>query len=106
MIPDFPTFMFEPNFAGLVSFMVTVLLPILAALLMKRSWSTTTKGMVLLAVAAGKVLGESFLAQGDDFNLVNAVYVIAANYVIAVGFYFGLLKGSPLSERAMNTGIK
>jgi hypothetical protein len=106
MIPDLPGYMFDQSWAGLASFAVAVLLPLVAALVMKASWSSTVKGFVLLVVSAVKTFGEAFLLQGADFNAAATGYAVALNFAVAVVFYFGLLKDSQIQQKALSTGIR
>lgn len=70
--PDLPTYLFEPSLAGVLSLAVAILLPLLAALLMKSAWSAFRKGLVLLALATIKAFLEAWLGaanSGEHFDL-------------------------------------
>ena len=106
-IPTLPTYLFEPNLKGLLSFVLAVALPTLAALLMKRSWLASIKGVVLLAIAAVKTIVESLVAGGGSFDgFVELVYTVGLNFGVAVVAYFGLLRGTELQQRALDSGVK
>jgi len=109
ILPELPTYLFAPNLAGVLSLILTVLLPLGAALLMKQSWSTTAKGMVLLALAAVKAFAEAWLAatvSGVTFNAAEVGYAVVVNWGIAVAAYFGLLKDTDVQQSAIRAGVK
>lgn len=105
-LPTLPTFMFEANLRGILSFVVAFILPLLAALLTKASTRGWVKGVALLALAATKSVIEAFVAGGADFNLATTIYTVALNFGIAVIAYFGLLRGSPPQVHAQNSLVK
>ena len=105
-LPTLPTYLFEPNLVGVVSLVLTILLPLVVGLLTRPSTASHVKGIGLLAVAAVKSVLEAFLAGGADFNLALTVYAVAINFGIAVVAYFGLLRGSPPQVHAQNSLVK
>lgn len=108
VLPSLPTYLFAPNLAGLLSTAVTVLLPILAALVMRPAWSAGTKGLVLLVLAAAKAFLEAWLSAVDAdvaFNAATAGYAVAVNFLIAVAVHFGLLRDTRLQQAALRGGI-
>jgi hypothetical protein len=97
VFPSLPTFLFEPSLAGLLSLIVTFLLPLLAALLMKSRWSAFQKGLVLLALATVKAFVEAWLGAvnaNEPFDLWRVLYADVINFIIAVAAYVGLLRGT------------
>ena len=107
IFPQLPTYLFAPNLAGVLSLVLTVVLPLGAALLMRQSWSAFRKGLVLLAMSAAKAFLEAWLAAvdaGTVFNFATTGYAIVVNFLIAVVFYFGLLRNTDIQLRAMNSG--
>lgn len=109
VFPELPTYLFVPNLAGLLSLILNVVLPVVAALLMKQSWSTAVKGTVLLALSAVKAFVEAWIAAntaGQPFNLTGAVTSIAVVFGIAVLSYFGLLRNTSLQRAAITSGVK
>lgn len=107
-LPDLPTFLFTPTIGSILSWVLAFVLPLAAALLMKRSWSTATKGLVLLALAGVKAYVEAWLAAenaGMAFNHVTTLYALALNFGIAVASYFGVLKGTAVQQAALNSGV-
>jgi hypothetical protein len=105
-LPTLPTFMFEANLRGLLSFVVAFLLPLVAALLTRASTPGWVKGVTLLFLAGTKSVIEAFIAGGADFNLSTTVYTVALNFGVAVIAYFGLLRGSPPQIHAQNSLVK
>lgn len=99
-LPTLPTYMFEPNLRGLLSFFIAFLLPFLVALATKQSWSSNTKALVLIGFAAVKSVVEAYLVGGADFNLSTTIYTIALNAGIAVLAYFGGLRKTNLMSKA------
>lgn len=107
ILPELPTYLFAPNLAGVLSLVLTFLLPLIAALFMRTSWSTARKGLVLLAVAALKAFLEAWLVAveaGVGFNFAEVGYATLVNFGLAVVFYFGLLKNTGVQQAAINGG--
>lgn len=107
-LPDIPTFLFTPTLGSLLSWVLAFLLPLAAALLMKQSWGTGRKGLILLGLAAVKSYVEAWLAAdsaGVAFNHVTTLYALALNFGIALAAYFGVLKGTGAQQAAINSGI-
>ncbi len=109
VFPALPTYLFEPSLAGVLSLALTVILPLLAAVLMRSNWSAFKKGLVLLAMASVKAFLEAWIGaieSGEAFNFIETIYATLVNFGIAVGAYFGLLKGSDVQQSAINSGVK
>jgi hypothetical protein len=107
VLPSLPTYLFEPSVAGLLSLALTIVLPLLAALLMKSSWSPFTKGLVLLAIATVKAFVEAWIGaetSHEHFDFVRTVYADLVNFGIAVISYMGLLRGTPAQQAAITSG--
>lgn len=108
VFPQLPTYLFEPSLAGVLSLAVTFLLPLMAALLMKSSWSTVAKGLVLLALATVKAFLEAWLGasnSGEHFDLWRVLYADVVNFGLAVIFYFGVLRNTATQRAAINGGL-
>jgi hypothetical protein len=109
LFPELPTYLFVPSLGGLLSLALNVILPVLAALLMKQSWSTSVKGTVLLLFSAVKSLIEAWIAANDAgqaFNLTGALTSTAVVFGVAVLSYFGLLKNTSWQRAAITSGVK
>ncbi len=107
VFPALPTYLFEPSLAGLLSLILTIILPLLAALLMKASWPAFRKGLVLLLLAAIKTFVEAWIGaveSAEFFDLWRTLYAVAINFGIAVVFYAGLLKKTAVQRAALEGG--
>ena len=107
VFPQLPTYVGAPTLAGLLSLAITILLPILAALLMRASWTAFRKGLVLLAFSAIKAVLEAWLAATDahtHFNWVTTLYSVLVQFVLAVVAYVGLLKQTSVQQAALRGG--
>lgn len=102
-MPDLPTYVFEPTWGGLLSFVLTAVLPLLVALLSRAVWTPTAKGILLLLLAAIKVGVEAVIAGGYG-SLPALLLAMLANFLIAVGVYFGLLRGSTVQAGLLAIG--
>ncbi len=109
ILPALPTYLFEPSLAGLLSLILTIILPLLAALLIKSSWSAFKKGIVLLLLASVKAFVEAWIGHvesGEFFDLWRTLYAVLVNFGIAVVFYVGLLKHTDVQQAALRSGVK
>ncbi len=109
ILPELPTFVGAPNLAGFLSLAITFLLPLIAALFMKASWTPFQKGVALFAVAAVKAFLEAWLGavvEKTAFDFVGAAYSTVVQFGMAVVFYVGLLKRSAVQQAALNSGVK
>jgi drug/metabolite transporter superfamily protein YnfA len=107
IFPTLPTYVGAPTLGGLLSLAVTVLLPIIAALFMRSSWSAFRKGLVLLVLATIKAFLEAWLgAVNDDaaFNFVTAAYSTLIQFVLAAVAYLGILKNTAVQRSALLGG--
>lgn len=107
VFPTLPTYLFEPSLAGLLSLALTIILPLLAALLMRSSWSAFTKGLVLWVVVAVKAYLEAWLGavtSNEAFDFLNTLYSTFVQFGIAVVAYVGLLKGTEAQKFAIASG--
>lgn len=108
LFPQLPTFTGEPTVAGLLSLAITFLLPLLAALFMRASWRSSTKGLVLLAAAVVKAFLEAWLAaevNNTGFNFVTAAYAAVVTFAMAVVAYFGILRNMTVQQSALQGGV-
>lgn len=108
-LPELPLYGFAPNAGGLLGLIITFVLPIIAALLMKRSWSAGKKGVVLLALTAAKSIVEAWLMAvntGVDFDVIPTIYTVVVNFIIAVAVHFGLWRGTSVQQSALSSGVR
>lgn len=108
VFPDLPTYVFELSPAGVLSTLLTFVLPLLAALLMRSKWSAYRKGLVLLALSAVKAYAEAVIGaqtSGEPFHAGAAGYATFMNFLVAVVFYVGLLKRTAIQQAALTGGL-
>ena len=106
-LPNLPLYLFEPTLGGALSTILTFVLPLLAALVIRQSWGTGAKGVTLLALASLKVFLEAVIAninEGVSFNVWVILYGVVINFGVAVASYFGLIKGTDIQQKAINSG--
>jgi len=103
---DLPTYLFEPSLAGLLSLVVTVILPLLVGLVTTRVTGAGVKAVILLVLATVKTVVEAWIAAGAgvDWDFVPVLYNAVVNFGIAVAIHFGLWKPTGASTAAQNTG--
>jgi uncharacterized membrane protein len=108
ILPELPTYLFAPTLAGVLSLALTFLLPIIAALFMRTTWSAFRKGLVLLVVAAVKSFLEAWFVAVDanvGFNFGETAYAVLVNFGLAVVFYFGILRDTRMQQSAIQGGV-
>lgn len=108
VLPELPSYLFEPTLQGVLSLVLTVLLPLGAALVMKRSMGTAAKAIVLLALSGVKAFVEAWIDasnNGAAFNAWTVAYAIVINFGLAVVAYYGFWKGTAVQQNALNGGI-
>lgn len=108
IFPQLPTYIGVLSWGGLLSLLVTAVLPIVAGLFMRAHWSAMTKGLVLLAVAAVKAFLEAWIAANDahaHFDAGAAAYSTVIMFALGVVSYFGIWRGTPVQQAALAGGI-
>lgn len=108
IFPELPTYVGVWSWAGGLSLLVTVILPIIAGLFMRAHWSAMAKGLVLLAVAAVKAFLEAWIAASDAhtaFDAGAAAYSAVIMFALGVVSYFGLWRGTTVQQAALRGGI-
>lgn len=106
-LPNLPGYLFDPSLGGIISTILTFILPLLAGLVIRQSWGTGVKGTALLGLSALKVFLEAVIANinaGVSFNVWTILYGAVLNFLVAVAVYFGLLRGTPIQQAAINSG--
>lgn len=106
-LPELPTYMFNLSTAGVISTLLTVVLPLLAGLLMRPNWSSGAKAVTLLALSTAKAGLEAWLAaenSGAALNVTSVVYSLLLTFGLAVAMHFGLWKGTGVQRAALNAG--
>lgn len=94
--------------SSLVMILVSVIAPLVVALVTKASWSPATRSVVLLAISACVGFANGFLAAppGMTWDWKVALVNTLISFVIAVATYFGLWKSTPLPAALLDRGIK
>lgn len=108
VLPTLPNYYFDPSLASLLSLVVTVLLPLVAGLVTRRHWPKQAQFFILLSVVGVKVVLELWLTAlntNEVFDWRSAIYGTLGNMVFAVLAYYGLWKGTPVQQRALDGGI-
>lgn len=75
-----------------LTLLLSVILPMIVALITKQVASGTVKSITLLALAAVTGTLTSIQQQGGAFDWKHALLNTIVSFVIAVGIHFGLLK--------------
>ena len=105
-LPTLPTYLFEPNLRGLLSFFLAVLLPVVVGFVTRPSTPAKYKGLALLGLAAVKSVVEAFLAGDPGFNLATTVYTVVLNFGIAVLIHYGLYRHTRTAVVVQHSGVK
>jgi len=101
--------MIDPSPIGVLGLILNFGLPLLVGLITRPSWTPQVKGTLLLLVALIKTILEAWvvaLSSGVPFNFWAVLTATAVNFILAVGAWFGLLKGTPLAELAKRSLVK
>ncbi len=108
IFPELPTYVGVLSPAGLLSLVLTVGLPVLAALFMRSGWSAGRKGLILLAFSAVKAFLEAAVLAADAgtrFDAGAAAYAVVVQFILAVVFHFGLLRDTKVQRAAIAGGV-
>lgn len=109
MQTDLPVFVFEPNGGGLLSLILTLLLPLAVAVVTTRVTSSAVKAMILLLLASVKTIVESAVAASNDsvpWAWAPVLMNVVINFGVAVAIYFGLWKPTGVATKTQeNVGI-
>lgn len=109
-LPVLPVYAFQPNMGGLLSIMLTLVLPLAVAVITTRVTASTVKGVLLLMIASLKTLIEALIANGNDtihFNWIPVLMNLILNFGLAVIMHFGLWKPTGAATAIQdNVGVK
>lgn len=97
---------FEPNLVGLLSLILTVVLPLLVGLITRKSTNAGVKSVLLLLGSGVASVLQVWLAAASShihFVWFAVVYNAVVNFAIAVAIHFGLWKPTGVAEAAQNT---
>ncbi|MEU8158055.1 hypothetical protein AB0B94_30750 [Micromonospora sp. NPDC048986] len=105
-VPELPVYGFEPDLGGLLSLVITILLPIVVGLVTRQSTSAGVKATLLLFLAAVTTVLKAWLqaTQMDvPFEAVPLIYTTLINFGIAVAVHFGFYKPTGVAGAAQGT---
>lgn len=109
-LPDLPVYSFQPNVGGLLSLILTLILPLLVAVITTRVTSSRTKGLLLLIVVVVKTIVEALIANNNDvinFAWIPFLMNLAVNFGLAVMMHFGIWKPTGAAATIQdNVGVK
>lgn len=109
-LPELPVYTFQPNAGGLMSLIITLVLPLMVAVITTRVTSSRVKGILLLLVVVVKTTVEAVIANNNDY--INFAWVpflmnMTINFTLAVVMHFGLWKPTRLSGTIQeNVGVR
>jgi len=109
-LPELPVYAFTPTAAGIFSLILTILLPLIVAVITTRVTSGGVKFVLLLLVVAVKTTVEALIANGSDyihFAWIPFLMNLGINLGIAIAAHFGVWKPTGTSARIQdNVGVK
>jgi hypothetical protein len=109
-LPDLPVYAFQPNFGGLLSMILTLVLPLAVAVITTRVTSANIKAILLLIIVTIKTLVEALISNGNDyihFGWVSFLMNLILNFVIAVTVHLGLWKPTGAAAKVQeDVGLK
>lgn len=109
-LPELPIYLFQPNFGGLLSMILTVVLPLGVAVITTRVTSSNVKAILLLIVVAIKTLVEALISNGSDyinFGWIPFLMNLILNLALAVIMYFGVWKPTGTAAKIQaDVGLK
>ena len=109
-LPDLPVYAFQPNFGGLLSMILTVVLPLAVAVITTRMTSAKVKTILLLVVVAIKTLVEALISNGADyinFGWIPFLMNLILNLAIAAVIHLGVWKPTGLASKIQeDVGLK
>jgi ethanolamine transporter EutH len=109
-LPELPVYAFQPNLGGLLSMILTLILPLAVAVITTRVTSSNVKGILLLIIVAIKTLVEALISNGADyihFAWVAFLMNLVINFAFAVMMHFGLWKPTGAAAKVQeDVGLK
>lgn len=109
-LPELPVYAFQPNMGGLLSMVLTLVLPLAVAVITTRVTSSRVKGILLIIVVAVKTLTEALIANNND--VINFAWIpftmnLVLNFTLAVMMHFGVWKPTGAAGAIQdNVGVK
>lgn len=109
-LPELPVYTFTPTGAGIFSLILTILLPLVVAVITTRVTHPGVKFMLLLFVVGIKTTIEAVVANNSDY--INFAWVpflmnLIINMGIAIAAHFGVWKPTGAAASIQdNVGVK
>lgn len=106
-VPAVVAIAFAPNWIQVVTFLVTVALPLLVGLVTTRVTAPGRKAIYLAALAAVTGLGSellSALTTATTYDLAAGLFLALTSFVLAVGLHFGLYKPTGAAAALQDVG--
>src|SRR6185503_11562432 len=100
-----PVYAFQPNVGGLLSMLLTLILPLLVGVVTTRVTSPTLKTILLLIATAIKTTAEAIVANNNDyihFAWIPFLMNLVLNLILAIGMYFGVWKPTKIADRVQD----
>ena len=94
-LPELPVYTFAPNTGGILSLILTIVLPLLVAIITTRVTSAGTKGILLLVIVVIKTTVEAVISNNNDYiNFAWTPFLMnmIINFTIAAIMHFGIWK--------------
>lgn len=109
-LPELPMYAFQPNVGGLLSLILTLLLPLAVAVITTRVTEAKVKGILLIIAVAVKTLVEALIANGNDvinFAWIPFLMNLVLNLALAVMMHLGVWKPTGAAGAVQdNVGVK
>lgn len=109
-LPELPIYAFQPNLGGLLSMILTLVLPLAVAVITTRVTSSRVKGILLLVIVAIKTLVEALISNGNDyinFGWTPFLMNLFLNFTLAVVMHVGLWKPTGAAAKIQeDVGLK
>lgn len=99
--------LFQPTLLGVLTFLVSILLPLLVGLVTTKVTSSGLKAVLLAAAALVTSIVTSWIAAintGQPFDLWTALLTFGGVFVVAVASHFGVWKPTGASAAAQSVG--
>lgn len=109
-LPELPMYAFQPNVGGLLSMVLTVVLPLAVAVITTRVTASSIKTILLLIVVVIKTTVEAIISNGNDyihFGWPSFLINIGTNFALAAIIHLGVWKPLGLAAKVQNdVGLK
>ena len=92
---------FDLNTPTIVALMVSVVLPLLSALIARPRWPGELVGVLTLLLAGATGFFSEWAAAGDGFRWQTAMSTAVLTFGLAVAARYGLWKGTATDARAL-----